>query len=132
MSVIYSDLITEPIDQDQNILKLTSDGRIITLYFDPTLPEDNELFFKDIIYTDILRIFNIDYISSSFPKPSRDQHKWIIIVGEHTEHKPYNIFSQTTMFFGDILIAQRCEGRICPIPKADLDLVLNLECLKKR
>lgn len=131
MSVFYSDLITEPIDEDHNIIKLTSDGQIITLYFNPEPYDDNETYLKDIICADVMCIFNIEYISISFPKPSREQHKWIIIADGYDDLKPRNVFSQHKVFFGDLLIAQRCEGRICAIPKADLDLIPDLGRRKK-
>lgn len=125
MSVLYSDLIDYPVNEDNNIVKITSDGQSTVLYFEPSSdPFENELNLKHIISSGTLRVFNVDHISFvPFPKPSRDQHKWILMAGADDESKPINKLSIYSVFYGDLLIAQRCEGKICPIPKQDLALI---------
>lgn len=122
MSVLYSDLIDYPVNEDNNIVKITSDGQSTVLYFEPSSdPFENELNLKHIISSCTLRVFNVDFIP--FAKPSRDQHKWILMAGADDESKPINKLSIYSVFYGDLLIAQRCEGKICPIPKQDLALI---------
>lgn len=122
MSVLYSDLIDYHIQEDNNMIKLTYDGHSTILYFDSDDSEPSkDIYLKDILKSNVLRIFAIEYLSPfPLPKPSRDKHSWVVVAGDMLS-KLQNKYSSSHMLFrGDLLIMQRCDGKLCAVPRIDI------------